>query len=154
MSIRPRNLQHGYIVNNDNGDVLQFQFNPSQYYTEHGANWEEIESPGASYRTISYGGRSVERFPLTLEFYGVKNVASGKSSKQIENYLENLTCPKNRQSIINGTNHFISPPICTLVFNGRCRNVVVSNVKITRKLFNAQLQTMQITADLEVIVIK
>lgn len=154
MSIRPRGLQHGYLVNEDSGDVLQFQYNPSSYYTEHGALWEEIESPGSSYRKVSYGGRSVERFPLTLDFYGVKNVSSGKSSTQIENYIENLTIPRHRQSIIKGTNHFISPPICTIVFNGRCRRVVVSKAKITRTLFNPSLQTMCFTADLEVIVIK
>ena len=155
MSIRPKNLQHGYLANEDSGDVLQFQYNPNQFYTEHGANYEEIESPGSKYRKVSYGGRSAERFPLILEFYGVKNVSSGKSSTQIENYLERLTLPKTTQKqIIKGSNHFISPPICTIVFGSRIWETVISSVKITRKLFNPSLKTMQLTADLQVIVIK
>lgn len=153
--IRPNGLQHGYLVNEDDKDVLLFQFNPSSYYTEHGAKYEEIESPGSKYRKISYAGRPIEKFPLTLQFYGVKNVASGKSSTAIENYLIRLTKPKKKQKgVIKGSNHFISPPICTLVIGKRTWETVVENVKITRKMFNKDLKTMQLEATLTFIVVK
>lgn len=153
--IRPRGLKHGYLVNEDTDDVLMFQYNPESFYTEHGAKYEEIESPGAQYRKISYSGRSVERFPLTLFFYGVKNVSSGKSSTEIENYIENLTKPKKKQKgVIHGSNHFISPPICTIVFGKRIWETVISSAKITRKMFNPELKTMQLEVDLQVIVVK
>lgn len=153
--VHQKNLVHGYLVNEDDGDVLQFQFNPTDYYTEHGAHYEEIESPGSKYRKISYGGRSVERFPLTLQFYGVKNVSSGKSSTQIENYLERLTKPKKKQKgVIHGSNHFISPPICTLTIGSRVWETVVESVKIQRKLFNYKLKTMMLECTIQFIVVK
>ena len=148
-------LSHGYLVNEDTNDVLQFQFNPENYYTEHSANYEEIESPGSKYRKITYLGRNVESFPLTLQFYGLKNIVSGKSSKQIENFLEKLTKPaKKQKKIIHKSNHFISPPICTLVIGPRIRETVVKSVKIERKMFNRKLETMQIEATLTFLVVK
>lgn len=145
----------GYLVNEDTKDVLKFQYNPESYYTEHGAKYEEIESPGSKYRTIAYVGRSVEKFPLTLQFYGVTNVASGKSSTQIENYLKALTTPKTKQkNVIKGSNHFISPPICTVVIGSRLWETVVVSVKILRKSFNPKLKTMQIEATIEFIVVE
>lgn len=148
-------VTRGYLVNEDTKDVLKFQFNPERYYTEHGAKYEEIESPGAKYRSIAYVGRSVEKFPLTLYFYGVTNVVSGKSSTQIENYLKALTVPKTKQkNVIKGSNHFISPPICTVVIGARLWETVVASVKILRTSFNPQLKTMQIEATLEFIVVE
>ena len=37
---------------------------------------------------------------MTLQFYGLKNIVSGKSSKQIENFLEKLTKPAKKQKKI------------------------------------------------------
>lgn len=153
--VHQKNVVHGFLVNEDDGDVLQFQFNPTEYYTEHGAKYEEIESPGAQYRKVTYVGRPLDKFPLTLQFYGVKNIVNGKSSTQIENYLMRLTKPKNRQKgVIYGSNHFISPPICTLTIGSRVWETVVESVKLTRKLFNNELKTMMLEATIQFIVVK
>lgn len=155
MSLHPKNLVKGYLVNEDDNDVLQFQFNPEEWYTEHGATYNEIESPGADYPKLSYGGRKLERIPLNLNFYGVTNVTSGKTSTEIEDYLERLTLPKKKQkNFIKGSNHFKSPPICTFVFGKRCYTCVVETVKIYRKMFNSSLNTMQLEANVTLIVVK
>ena len=153
--VHPKKLIKGYLVNEDTNDVLKFQFNPSEWYTEHGATYNEIESPGSKYPAIFYSGRKLERIQLTLYFYGVKNIVGKKSSKNIEDYFVKLVKPKKKQKkFIKGSNHFISPPICTFVFGKRCYETVVENVKVIRKMFNYKLQTMQLEVNVQLIVVK
>ena len=154
--IRPKGLKHGYLVNEDTGKKLKFQYNPETFYTEHKALYEEIESPGASYPMLSYEGRPLEKFTFTLNFYGSTNVGgTNKSAGDIEIFLKKLVAPKKKQKkLIKGTNHFISPPVCTVVFGAKCWETVVENVKLDRRLFNAKLKTMQLVADVTFIVLR
>lgn len=154
MSLK-RKISKGYIVNEDTNDVLLFQYNPEEFYTSHGANYEEIEAAGSKYRKFSYAGRSSEEFNLNLEFYGVRNVSKGKSSSDIEKYLERLTLPKRRQKgFIKGSNHFISPPTCTIVIGKLVQEGVVESVKIERKMFNSKLDTMRLGTQIKFKILK
>lgn len=153
--IRPEGLKHGYLVNEDSGKKLKFQYNPESFYTEHKALYEGIESPGSSYPMLYYCGRPIQKFSFTLNFYGVKNVVGGMSSGDIEIFLKRLVAPKKKQKkLIKGSNHFISPPVCTVVFGAKCWETVVENVKLDRKLFNAKLKTMQLVADVTFVVLR
>lgn len=155
MGIHPSNLIKGFLVNEDNDKKLFFQFNPEEWYTEHGATYSEIGSPGSAYPTIYYGGRKLERIPLTLYFHGIKNVSSSMSSTQIENFFENLTKPsKVQKNIIKGSNHFISPPLCTFGFGARIFTCVVESSKIIRKMYNEKLKTIQMQVDITLIILR
>lgn len=155
MGVHPKNLTKGYIVNEDNNEILKFQFNPEEWYTEHSATFEEIESPGSSYPMIFYSGRKLERIPLTLHFYGLENVTGTYTSTQIERYFETLTKPaKIQKNIISGSNHFISPPICTFGFGSKVYSCVCESAKIVRKMFNSKLKTIQMEVEITLIKVR
>lgn len=148
-------VTRGYLVNEDTQDVLHFQFNPEEFTTELGANYGSVDSPGSQYRKVYYTGRPLETFNLNLNFYGLTNIVDGKSSADIESYLEKLTQPATaQQAIIAGSNHFISPPMCTLTWGVMVLTTVVTKVKIKRKLFNSELRAIQLETNVSFTIVR
>ena len=139
----------GMIVNSDDNSNLIFQFNPSELSIEHGANYATIESPGSDYPVVYYCGRRIESIPLTLQFYGVNN------NVKVEQFFETITTPRKKQkNIIRGTNQFISPPVLSFVWGQRVYDVLMETASIKKNMFNAQLQTMDMTVTCKMVVLK
>lgn len=145
-----KNVTRGYLVNEDSKDVLRFQFNPETFTDEYKASYKEVESPGSEYRKIYYAGHEAEKFSLTLWFYGVTNIIDGKSSSDIIEYLKALTRPcKYSRRVIQSSDKFVPPPLCTLCIGEDIQQVVVESCSVTRSMFNNELKVMTFGSDIK-----
>ena len=110
-----------YIINNDTGKKLTFQFNPTTVPYSRGANYGTIESPGMSYPLTQYVGGKVREFSFEVFYYD--NPYSGKINKA-RKFLENLLPPeKNKKS-------FKKPPTFTFAYGYFVKTLVLLDLQV------------------------
>lgn len=110
-----------YIIRNDTGAKLTFQFNPSEMPYSRGANFSTIDSPGMSYPLTQYVGGKVREFPFEVFYYD--NPSTGKI-KTARKFLEGLLPPEKNKS------GFKKPPTFTLAYGYFVKVYVLTNLSV------------------------
>ena len=110
-----------YIINNDTGKKLTFQFNPTTVPYSRGANYGTIESPGISYPLTQYVGGKVREFSFEVFYYD--NPYSGKIN-DARNFLEDLLPPEHNKS------GFKKPPTFTFAYGYFVKTLVLLDLQV------------------------
>lgn len=110
-----------YIINNDTGKKLTFQFNPTTVPYSRGANYGTIESPGISYPLTQYVGGKVREFSFEVFYYD--NPYSGNINKA-RKFLEDLLPPENNKS------SFTKPPTFTFAYGYFVKTLVLLDLQV------------------------
>lgn len=110
-----------YIINNDTGKKLTFQFNPTTVPYSRGANYGTIESPGMSYPLTQYVGGKVREFSFEVFYYD--NPYSGNITKA-RKFLENLLPPEKNK------NSFKKPPTFTFAYGYFVKTLVLLDLQV------------------------
>ena len=110
-----------YIINNDTGKKLTFQFNPTTVPYSRGANYGTIESPGISYPLTQYVGGKVREFSFEVFYYD--NPYSGNITKA-RKFLENLLPPEKNKS------SFKKPPTFTFAYGYFVKTLVLLDLQV------------------------
>ena len=111
-----------YIINNDTGAKMTFQFNPTNIAYDRGADYTSIESPGMSYPLTQYSGGTVREFSFDVFYYD--KPCTGKIN-QARNFLGKLLPPE------YNTASFHKPPTFTFAYGHFVRKYVLKNLKIS-----------------------
>ena len=110
-----------YIINNDTGKKLTFQFNPTTVPYSRSANYATIDSPGMSYPLTQYVGGNVREFSFEVFYYD--RPYSGKINKA-RKFLEGLLPPEKNKK------NFKKPPTFTFAYGYFVRTLVLTNLKV------------------------
>ena len=111
-----------YIINNDSGKKMQFQFNPTNIAYDRGANYASIQSPGMSYPLTQYSGGTLREFSFEVFYYD--KPCTGKIN-EARNFLGKLLPPE------YNTPYFHKPPTFTFAYGHFVRNYVLLNLNIS-----------------------
>ena len=122
-----------YIINNDNGKKLKFQFNPTTVPYSRGANYGTTESPGMSYPLTQYVGGKVREFSFEVFYYD--KPYSGKINKA-RKFLEGLLPPEKNKS------SFTKPPTFTFAYGYFVRTLVLLNLDVNDEWLNEDGQPL------------
>lgn len=147
----------GYIVNQDDGSILTFQFNPNEWYSERGNTFGSVESPGMEYPLLFWSGGDQSVIPLTLDFHAGASPTSGGSASpdMVMAIIDKMASPRQRQKeMIRGSNHFISPPVCLFCWGREAHKFVLQKYRFQRKFFDTQLNTVMLQVSLEMLLVK
>lgn len=130
-----------YIINNDTGNKLTFQFNPTTVPYSRGANYGTIESPGMSYPLTQYVGGKVREFSFEVFYYD--NPYSGKIS-DARNFLEDLLPPEHNNS------GFKKPPTFTFAYGYFVKTLVLLDLQVLDDWLDSDGRPIQTTFTLTV----
>lgn len=149
-----KKIRRGYIIRDDNGEVIVFQFNPPEWLDTYKAVYNPVEAPGVSYPEINYIMQSFRTYPLTLEFdEKLKEFTNG--SLYVEGMIDkiiDLTQPSPTMVLIRGgSKMFVEPPTCRFVFGDKVLKCKVAEVKVKRTYFDKNLNTTCATIDVELL---
>lgn len=149
--------ESGYIVNQDNGSILRFQYNPAEWYDEQGNTFGAIESPGMEYPLLFWSGGEQSVLKLSLDFHaGASPTGGGTDSPDaVMAAIKTMAAPRLQQKeMIRGSNHFISPPVCLFVWGKETFKFVLQKHKFQRKFFDTQLNTVMLNVSLDMLLVK
>lgn len=110
-----------YIINNDTGSKLVFQFNPTVIPYSREANYTTIESPGMSYPLTQYTGGAVREFSFDVFYYDKPYSGKIKTARQ---FLEELLPPE------YNSNEFSKPPSFTFAYGYFVRKYVLKSLTV------------------------
>lgn len=147
----------GYIVNQDDGSILRFQYNPAEWYEEQSNTFGAVEAPGGEYPILFWSAGDQSVIPLTLDFHaGASPTGGGAASPAaVMAAVRKMGAPRNRQKeMIRGSNHFISPPVCLFVWGSETFKFVLQKYRFQRKFFDTQLNTVMLQVSLEMLLVK
>ena len=130
-----------YIINNDTGKKLTFQFNPTTVPYSRGANYGTIESPGMSYPLTQYVGGKVREFSFEVFYYD--NPYSGKIN-DARNFLEYLLPPEHNKS------GFKKPPTFTFAYGYFVKTLVLLDLQVQDDWLDSDGRPIQTTFTLTV----
>lgn len=134
----------GYFKRLDNGQLLQFQFNPNSIKSARGVKYSEMQGCGSAYPTYQYTGGEGETISFSLDIIGDVN----KATESIT-FLEGLMPPKNPQA------NFQVPPIVYFAFGSSfTEKCVLNGLSKSHGDFDENLGTQSVTFDIELKVIK
>lgn len=151
-----KRVVRGYIVRDDTGDTIPFQFNPTELEESLQATYVVIESPGATYPEIDYIGQKHRVIPITIQLDEVvkttQNVRKTEYVMKVLDELRELTQPsKKLVRIRRGNSTFCETPTCRFVFGPRVIKCKVPQIKIKHTSFDRKLNTMSATVDIEIL---
>ena len=109
-----------YLINNDSGDRLLAQYNPTEVPYGRSAKYTSIESPGISYPLTQYTGGNVREFTIELFFYD--NPYSGVID-EARRFLEDLLPPER-----NSGNYV--PPTFTFAYGYFVKDLVLIQLDV------------------------
>lgn len=142
----------GYIVRDDTGAVIPFQFNPDSWSRTFKAVYVTPDSPGSVYPEINYIRQDKRTIPLTISYDKRVDSQHCKNPDDIIKQYENLTQPSSAYTIMQrGSKKFVAPPTCRFVFGDLVITCKVSECKSTRKAYDKNLKTTAFMADLELL---
>lgn len=147
----------GYIVNTDDGSILQFQYNPAEWADEQGNNFGAVEAPGMEYPLLFWTGGETSVIQLSLDFHeGASPTGGGTDAPSaIMSKVKKMAAPRMQQKeMIRGANHFISPPVCLFVWGNEQFKFVLQKYRFQRKFFNTNLNTVMLNVNLEMLLVK
>lgn len=147
----------GYVVNQDDGTILRFQYNPSEWYEEQANSFGAIEAPGREYPVFFYSGGDQSVITLSLDFHaGASPTGGGTDSiESVMASIKKMGSPRKAQKeMIRGSNHFISPPVCLFVWGTKTQKFVLQKYRFQHKFFDTQLNTVMLNVSLEMLLIK
>lgn len=122
-----RAKSRSYIINNDTGEKLVFQFNPTSVPYSRGAEYSEIKAPLMSYPLTQYAGGTSRSFKVELFMYD--RPSSGKIEEarlKLESYLP----PEYNDP------EFIKPPSLTFAFGYFVKKCVLEQLEVNDELFD------------------
>ena len=122
-----------YIINNDTGKKLTFQFNPTTVPYSRSANYATIESPGMSYPLTQYVGGNVREFSFEVFYYD--RPYSGKINKA-RKFLEGLLPPEKNKK------NFKKPPTFTFAYGYFVRTLVLEQLDVNDEWLNEDGQPL------------
>lgn len=102
-----RAKSRSYIINNDTGEKLMFQFNPTSVPYGRSAQYTDINSPGMSYPLTQYAGGDSRSFSVELFYFD--KPSSGKIERA-RRFIEELLPPE------YNTEDFVKPPTFIFAF--------------------------------------
>lgn len=110
-----------YIINNDTGEKMVFQYNPEKVPYSRSARYSDITAPGMSYPLTQYSGGEAREFSFELFMYD--NPYSGKidSARQ---FLEELLPPE------YNTESFTKPPTFTFAYGYFVKKCVLQQLQV------------------------
>lgn len=111
----------GWIKNNESGDKMSFQYNPTVLSYSRGVTYADISAPGMPYPLTQYVKGNVRTFPVDLFFYDSPN--TGAIKKHIK-FFEGLVPPEDNSV------KFTRPPTVTFCYGYFIRKCVVENLTI------------------------
>lgn len=129
-----------YLINNDTGDRLLAQYNPTEVPYGRSANYTSIESPGMSYPLTQYTGGNIREFTIELFFYD--NPYSGVIEEARE-FLEELLPPERN----SGT--FV-PPTFTFAYGYFVKDLVLVQLDVNDAWLDRRGRPIQTTFNLTV----
>lgn len=147
----------GYIVNTDDGSILQFQYNPAEWADEQGNNFGAVEAPGMEYPLLFWSGGEQSVIQLSLDFHdGASPTGGGTASpSSVMASIKKMAAPRKQQTeMIRGANHFISPPVCLFVWGSEQFKFVLQKYRFQRKFFDTSLNTVMLNVSLEMLLVK
>lgn len=130
----------GWIKNNDSGEKMSFQFNPTDLAYSRGASYVDISAPGMAYPDTQFVKGNVRNFAVPLFFYDNPN--TGVIKKYIE-FFEGFLTPE------SNTEGFTVPPTMTFCFGYFIRKCVLEDLSILIELMDDEGEPIQATMTLQ-----
>lgn len=142
----------GYIVRDDTGAVIPFQFNPDSWTRTFKGVYVTPDAPGSVYPEINYIRQDKRTIPLSISYDKRVDSQHCKKPDDIISKLEKLTQPSSAYTVMQrGSKKFVAPPTCRFVFGDLVIKCKVSECKVTRKAYDKNLLTTAFMADLELL---
>ena len=110
-----------YIINNDTGEKMEFQFNPESVPYSRSARYTGIVAPGMSYPLTQYSGGEAREFSFEVFYYD--RPYSGKIDNA-RRFLEELLPPE------YNTDSFIKPPVFMFAFGYFVKKCVLQQLQV------------------------
>ena len=145
-------VARGYIVREDNGSILSFQFNPDSWQRSHKALYTSPDSPGSAYPEVNYIRQDKRSVVLKISYdIRVDKKICSDIDSIIKEY-ENLTQPSPYFVIMQrGSKKFVAPPTCKFIFGNSIIKCKIAEVKITRTAFDKKLKPIACQIEVEVL---
>ena len=140
MSIQVSAKTKGWIKNNDTGEKMSFQFNPTTLSYSRGATYADISAPGIAYPDTQFVKGNVSSFPVTLFFYDNPN--TGVIQKYLE-FLGGFITPEENAS------DYTHPPTMTFCFGYFIRKCVLEDLSVDIELFDDNGEPTQAIVNLQ-----
>jgi len=130
----------GWIKNNDSGEKMSFQFNPTNLSYSRGASYVDISAPGMAYPDTQFVKGNVRSFPVPLFFYDNPN--TGVIKKYLE-FFEGFLTPE------TNTSDYTQPPTMTFCFGYFIRKCVLEDLNVLIELMDEDGEPIQATVTLQ-----
>lgn len=140
MSTRVNAKTKGWIKNNDTGNKMSFQFNPTGLEYSRGATYVDISAPGMPYPNTQFVKGNARSFPVTLFFYD--NPYSGVIEKYM-NFIGGFLTPETN---VKG---YSKPPEMTFCYGYFIRKCVLENLTINIERTDDNLKPTQASMTLQ-----
>lgn len=136
MSTRVSAKTKGWIKNNDTGEKMSFQFNPTNLAYSRGVSYADISAPGMAYPDTQFVKGEARSFPVTLFFYDNPNTGV---IKKYMSFIGGFLTPETNSS------GYTKPPTMTFCFGYFIRKCVLEDLSINVELFDDNGEPTQAT---------
>ena len=140
MSTKVSAKTKGWMKNNDTGEKMSFQFNPTNLSYSRGVSYADISAPGMAYPDTQFVKGEARSFPVTLFFYDNPN--TGVIKKYIQ-FIGGFLTPESNES------GYTQPPLMTFCFGYFIRKCVLENLDVNIELFDENGEPTQATLTLQ-----
>lgn len=140
MSTKVSAKTKGWMKNNDTGDKMPFQFNPTNLSYSRGASYADISAPGMAYPDTQFVKGEARSFPVTLFLYDNPNTGV---IKEYLKFIGGFLTPESNES------GYTKPPMMTFCFGYFIRKCVLENLDVNIELFDDDGEPTQATLTLQ-----
>lgn len=132
----------GWIKDNVTGEIMNFQFNPTNLQYPRSTNYANVTSPGMAYPGTQFVSGEIREFSVELYIYD--RPSTGKM-KETSEFLGKLLMPET-----NVANMRKKPDDFTLCIGYFVRQCVLKSLDINVTLFDENLQPVEAYYTLEI----
>lgn len=134
MSTRVGAPTKGLIKNNTTGAIQRFQFNPSEFTYSRGVTYATIDAPGMAYPDTQFVKGNIREFSVTLMYYDKPYTGKYESAG---GFCGTFLTPE------TNTLGYVKPPEMTFVLGGWVRTCVLTNLDISVKEYDGNLNPVR-----------
>lgn len=127
-------ITKGWVKNNDSGEIMSFQYNPTTLEHSRGASYSELSSPGTNYPDIQFVKGNSREF--SVELFMNDNPYTGLISTA-SRFLNNFLPPEYEDRV------FTSPPTMTFCYGRFIRKCVLIDLSESTLLMDKMGNSVQ-----------
>lgn len=129
-----RHATKGWMLNNDKGTKMSFQFNPTNLEYSRGVSYVDISAPGMAYPNTQFVRGNARSFSVSLFFYD--NPSTGLINKYT-NFIGAFLTPETN---VKG---YTKPPVMTFCYGYFIRKCVLEDLNINVERFDERGNAIQ-----------